>query len=439
MKKRVAVIGTGISGLTLSYLLNKDTRFKQGSELVVFEAEDRIGGHTATIDVEHDGRHYSIDTGFIVFNDWTYPNFIKLMNDLDVDSQPTDMGFSLSCAETGLEYSGKNLTTLFTQKRNLLNPGHWTMLRDILRFNKQALVDVEDDNIDSNMRLGDYLSNPCRAKRGQAKKGYGQRFKDFYLAPMASAIWSSSLADVENMPLQFFVRFFKNHGLLSVNDRPQWRVISGGSRSYIEPLTRDFSTRIRTSCPVRAIRRGADGVYIDSCAFEDEHFDEVVFACHSDQALDLLVDVSEQEQNILGALPYSQNEVVLHTDETLLPNAKKAWSSWNYLLGRNKDKAVLTYNMNILQGINSETTFCVTMNDTSSIDPDKIIGRYQYAHPEFSQQGIEAQARWREINGVNRTWFCGAWWGNGFHEDGVTSAIRVADAMLTDVQEASAA
>lgn len=431
MKERVAVIGTGISGLTVSYLI------QQGYDLTVFEAEDRIGGHTATIDlgsmdltgrgISPDDRNLAIDTGFIVFNDWTYPNFIKILDELGVESQPTDMGFSLSCSQTGLEYSGKNLGTLFTQKRNYFHPGHWKMLLDILRFNKQSLLDVESPELHPNMRLGDYLES----------HGYGRRFKDFYLVPMASAIWSSSLADVENMPLQFFVRFFKNHGLLSVNDRPQWRVVKGGSKTYLEPLTRSFRGRIRTTCPVTSVSRRADGVYIDSAHFADERFDQVIFACHSDQALRLLRDASETENEVLSAIPYSQNDVVLHTDTKLLPRAKKAWSSWNYLLGRDKQKAVLTYNMNILQSLKSDTTFCVTMNDTESINPEKIIGRYSYAHPEFSQAGIDAQARWPEVNGVNRTWFCGAWWGNGFHEDGVTSALRVADAIQQSLAEAA--
>ena len=421
MKERVAVIGAGISGLTLAY------KIQHKYDVTSFETEDRIGGHTATIDVYQDGQRWAIDTGFIVINDWTYPNFIQLLDELGVESQPTDMGFSLSCAQTGLEYSGKNLGTLFTQKRNYFHPGHWKMLQDILRFNKQSLLDIERSDIDINMRLGDYLLN----------YGYGRRFRDFYLVPMASAIWSSSLSDVENMPLQFFVRFFKNHGLLSVNDRPQWRVIKGGSKNYLKPLVKSFENSIRLSCPVTAVRRQSDGVYIDSADFINEHFDQAVFACHSDQAFAMLEDKSIAENGVLSSIPYSQNEVVLHSDTDLLPKAKKAWSSWNYLLGRNDQKAVLTYNMNILQGIESDTTFCVTMNDTASIDSDKIIGRYSYAHPEFSQKGIDAQARWGDVNGVNRTWFCGAWWGNGFHEDGVASALRVAESIGTNMAKAA--
>lgn len=433
MKQKIAVIGAGISGLTACYKLQEQ------AELTLFEAGDYIGGHTATIDLSYRGRRYAIDTGFIVFNDWTYPNFIALMDELGVASQPTEMGFSLSCEESGLEYSGKSLATLFAQKRNVLRPGHWRMLRDILRFNQDAARDMQ--NLDrkgadpglaghqpnANVRLGDYLQN----------YGYSREFRDYYLLPMASAIWSSSLENVENMPLQFFVRFFENHGLLSVKHRPQWRVIKGGSKNYIEPMVRGFKDRVRLSCPVKAVQRKPDGVYIDSAYTHSERYDQVIFACHSDQALQLLSDPSALETSVLKAIPYSQNEVVLHTDTSLLPRDRRTWSSWNYLLGRNSHKAVLTYNMNLLQGLDSETTFCVTMNDSRSIDPENVLGRFQYAHPEFSQQGIDAQARWADVNGLNRTWFCGAWWANGFHEDGVTSALRVVDGIQCQQMEAA--
>lgn len=419
MKQRVAVIGTGISGLALSHFLHKDV------DLHLFESAQRIGGHTATMDVIKDGEVYSIDTGFIVFNERTYPNFIGLLDELGVRSKPTDMSFSLSCRASGFEYGGSNVQTLFAQKRNLLSPGHWRMLRDIVKFNKTAVDDLEQARVDPNMCLGDYL----------ARCAYGRRFKEFYLLPMASAIWSSGLAEVENMPLQFFVRFFANHGLLSVHDRPQWRVIEGGSNSYLEPLTEGYRDRIRLACPVTAVSRCADGVYIDSPVATGEKFDQVIFACHSDQAMALLSsELSHKEKDVLGSIGYSQNQVVLHTDTSLLPKNRKTWSSWNYLLGRNRNKAVLTYNMNILQGIESGSTFCVTMNDVDSIDPDLILGRYSYAHPEFSQKAIDAQGRWNEVNGCNRTWFCGAWWGNGFHEDGVVSALRVARAMQSTLR-----
>jgi len=422
MKKRIAIIGTGISGLTAAYYLEKNF------DLMLFEAGDYIGGHTATKDVEYQGESHAIDTGFIVFNDWTYPNFIALMNEIGVTSKPTSMGFSLSCRETGLEYSGNGLNTLFAQRRNIFRPRHWKMLRDIVRFNKQSQQDFLSDDLDENETLGSYLD----------RHNFGEAFKKYYLVPMAAAIWSSGLAKVEAMPVLFFVRFFKNHGLLNIKDRPQWRVIEGGSRSYIEPLVAGFRDQIHLNTPVTSVKRHAKGVTLGLAHGRCIDFDEVIFACHSDQALALLTDPSEKESEILSGIPYAENDVVLHTDATLLPKRKSTWSSWNYLLGIKKEAAVLTYNMNILQGLKSEHTFCVTLNATEDIAPEKIIGRWTYAHPEFNTQGIAMQARWSEINGTANTWFCGAWWRNGFHEDGVVSGMRVASALLDEPLEIAA-
>ena len=418
---KIAVIGSGISGMTSAYVLSRQ------HEVVVYEAADRLGGHTATIDVTHKGVDYQIDTGFIVFNDWTYPNFKKLLAQLKVDYQPTTMGFSVACDKTGLEYSGGNLNTLFAQRRNLLNFNHWRMIMDILRFNKESIRDLEQGGEYLQMTLGEYL----RAKK------YSSAFMDLYLIPMGSAIWSASTSVMQKFPFQFFVKFFRNHGLLSVKNRPQWHVIKDGSRSYIEPLTAPFKDSIRLSSPVKIVERNADNVIVTTEAGASESFDQVVIASHSDQALGMLSEASEAEQNVLSAISYQQNEVVLHTDTRLLPKNQITWSSWNYriLNGSNVGEnnvdenapPVLTYNMNILQSIESEDTFCVTLNKTDAIDPEKIIGTYHYAHPVFSVAGIEAQQQWESINGVNRTWFCGAYWANGFHEDGVTSALKVAE------------
>ncbi|WP_437884094.1 NAD(P)/FAD-dependent oxidoreductase [Pseudomonas sp. LRF_L74] len=405
---KIAIIGSGISGLTCAHLLARR------HDITVFEASDWIGGHTHTVDVQVNGQSHAIDTGFIVFNDWTYPNFIKLLDRLGVASRATEMSFSVHDPITGSEYNGNNLNSLFAQRSNLLSPTFWGMLRDILRFNREALQDLQEQRIAEHMTLGDYL----REKR------YGQRFIDHYIVPMGAAIWSMSLDDMLGFPLQFFVRFFKNHGLLSVNDRPQWRVISGGSRSYVEPLTASFRERIRLTCPVQKVERDADGVTIHSSA-GSERFDQVVFACHSDQALALLATPSEAESSILGALRYAENDVVLHTDTRLLPDRKLAWASWNYRLGGERAAAV-TYDMNILQGIEGPTTFCVSLNQNDAIDPAKVLGRYRYAHPQYSLAGIAAQARWAELDGANRSHYCGAYWANGFHEDGVVSALRVA-------------
>ena len=409
---RIAIVGSGISGLVCAWLLNRQ------HEITVFEASDWIGGHTHTVDIELQGRQYAVDTGFIVFNDWTYPNFIRLLDQLGVDSQPTEMSFSVHDPKSGLEYNGNNLNSLFAQRSNLLSPGFLGMLRDILRFNREATNELQQGHIAADITLGEYLT----ARR------YGQRFIDHYIIPMGSAIWSMSLTQMLSFPLEFFVRFFRNHGLLSVNDRPQWRVVRGGSRSYIKPLTASFAKNIRLQCPVTSIRRDAEGVTLVSAAGE-ERFDQVVLACHSDQALALLEQPTDDERSILGAIGYADNEVVLHTDTRLLPSRKLAWASWNYRLGNDPARpAAVTYNMNILQGLTAPETLCVSLNQTEAIDPQKILGRFNYAHPQFSLAGMAAQARWRELRGANRTWFCGAWWANGFHEDGVVSALRVASA-----------
>lgn len=409
---KIAIVGSGIAGLTCAYLLNRK------HDIQVFEASDWIGGHTHTVDVQVEGRHYAIDTGFIVFNDWTYPNFIRLLGQVGVAFKPTEMSFSVSDPSSGVEYNGHDLNSLFAQRSNLWSPAFWGMLRDILRFNRQSLNDLASDRIDADTTLGQYLQ----------RNGYGRRFIEHYIVPMGSAIWSMSLADMLGFPLQFFVRFCKNHGLLSVSDRPTWQVIEGGSRSYVAPLTASFAERIRLNCPVSRVVRDDNGVTLHSAAGE-ERFDKVVFACHSDQALALLDQASTAERDILGALPYASNDVVLHTDTRLLPERELAWASWNYRLGGPSDQpAAVTYNMNILQGIDSATTFCVSLNQSAAIDPGKILARFRYAHPQYSLAGTAAQARWQELQGAQNSYFCGAYWANGFHEDGVVSALRVARA-----------
>ena len=410
---KIAIIGSGISGLTSAHLLNRS------HEITLFEASDWIGGHTHTVDVTVDGRNYAVDTGFIVFNDWTYPNFIRLLGLLGVRFKPTTMSFSVTDPDTGLEYNGNNFNSLFAQRRNLLSPGFWGMLRDIVRFNKEALRDLEEQRISADTTLDQYL------KAGK----YGERFILHYIVPMGSAIWSMSMADMLAFPLQAFVRFFKNHGLLSVTHRPQWQVIEGGSSAYVAPLIAPMADRIRVNCAVTRVERDADGVVIHSAAGV-ERFDKVVFACHSDQALKLLSAPSAAEQSILGAMPYADNEVVLHTDTRLLPECELAQAAWNYRLGGpGHTSAAVTYDMNLLQGIDSPTRFCVSLNQSAGISPFKVLAKYTYAHPQFSLAAVAAQARWEELNGANHTWYCGAYWGNGFHEDGVVSALRVAGAL----------
>ena len=411
---KVAIIGSGISGLTCAYLL------QQVADIHVFESNAVIGGHTATKDVTVDGENYAIDTGFIVFNDWTYPNFIRLLDELDVRSKPTEMSFSVASEMTGLEYSGSGLKGLFAQRRNLLSPKFYRMLKDIIRFNRESVEDFGNGLISEHTSLGHYLS----------ERKYSKAFIDDYLIPMGSAIWSASYETMNSFPLVFFIRFFKNHGLLSVTNRPQWRVVEGGSRSYLEPLVEGFKDRIQTNSRIVSVERLDDNVWINFDDGSVKQFDQVVFACHSDQALRLIKNPSKDEKDLLGAMAYQENEVVLHTDQSLLPKRQQAWASWNYRVRRHQqDQAVLTYNMNILQGIKSDKVFCVTLNDTDNIQPETIVGRYHYSHPVFTPESVSAAARWSDINGQYRSWFCGAYWANGFHEDGCASGIRVATSL----------
>lgn len=420
---KVAVIGAGISGLGCAHRLHEAHH-----DIEVFEASSRIGGHTATYDVKLGARRYAIDTGFIVYNDNTYPNFISLMKKLGVTTKPTSMGFSVSDDVTGLEYAGNNLNTLFAQRRNLLSPRFLGMVRDILRFNKCAVEDLESGALSSDETLGHYLQ----------RKGFSDMFARSYLLAMTSAIWSADFEDAQQFPAAFFVRFFRNHGLLQVANRPQWRVIDGGSREYLRPLTHAFEDRIHTNKPVREVRRPLGQNPILRFADGSEQvFDHVVIATHSDQALAMLEDANAAESEILGALPYRDNDVVLHTDERLLPRNKLTWSSWNYRLKPDTHRAVVTYNMNILQGIEAPEVFCVTLNDTDAINPHRILGRFNYAHPQFTLDGMAAQARWGDINGPRNTWFCGAYWHNGFHEDGLSSGLRVADGIAELAQTAA--
>lgn len=408
---KIAIIGSGISGLTCGHYLH------QQHDVTIFEANDYIGGHTATVDVELNGQCYAIDTGFIVYNDRTYPNFIQMMNEIGIRGVATQMSFSVRNDANGLEYNGHTITTLFAQKRNWFKPSFYRFIREILRFNRLAKAAAHDAE-DSVQTLGEFLHH-------HQFSGY---FCENYILPMGAAIWSSSLADMRAFPLTFFLRFFLNHGLLDITDRPQWYVIEGGSRAYIEPLTKGFRDKIRLNAPVEWLRRSGQGIELQVHG-KIEHFDEVIFACHSDQALALLSDANHLERELLGAMGYQANEVILHTDTSLLPKRKAAWASWNYRLAGEADQETrlpaLTYNMNILQHINSSETFCVTLNSSENINPNKVLRKFTYHHPVFNRAAIAAQQRKAEISGVNHTWFCGAYWHNGFHEDGVKSALDV--------------
>lgn len=408
---RIAVVGSGIAGLASAWLLSRK------HEVTIFEAGDYLGGHTHTHDIALHGRSYRIDTGFIVHNPAHYPLLTRLLSQLGVASQPTTMSFSLRNEATGLEYNAATLDTLFCQRRNLLSPRFIGMVRDLMRFYREApALLLQNDNTTT---LGDYL----------AQNNYGAAFRDEHLVPMASALWSSPPTQILGFPVRYLVQFMANHQMLQVSDRPAWRVVKGGSSSYVEALRAAWSVHERLNCPVHSIRRNIDGVDVQSAAGV-EHFDQVVLACHSDQALALLADPDDRERAILAAMPYQTNDTVLHTDASILPMRRKAWAAWNAWLPRDPTEAcTVSYCMNLLQGIESPETFIVTLNRTHAINPDKILRRMSYDHPVYSTASVAAQTRKVEIQGRRRTWFAGAYWGWGFHEDGMRSAVEVAEAL----------
>lgn len=402
---KVAVIGSGISGNVAAYHLNKNHK------ITVYEANDYIGGHTHTHDINHQGKHFSVDTGFIVFNHKTYPNFIALLKELGVEEQLSTMSFGVKCEKTGLEYMGSTINSLFAQRRNIFRPSFWRMILDILRFNREAtkLLEQSSDEIS----LGDYLK----------REKYSQVFINYYLVPMAAAVWSADLKLMFEFPARYLVRFFHNHGLLSVNDRPDWYVIKGGSKTYAQALTRPFKDCIKLSTPVTRVERLDKGVRVISAEGE-ETYDAVFFACHSDQALKMIHNPTDAEQQVLGAIKYQDNEVLLHTDDSVLPKRKIAWAAWNYhLLDGDQSRVPVTYNMNILQGLDCSDQFCVTLNNSDVIDQDKVLKRLNYHHPIYTKESVAAQARHGEIN-TDKFYFCGAYWRYGFHEDGVVSALN---------------
>lgn len=406
---KIAVVGTGVSGMLAGRLL------AGAHDVTLFEADERIGGHVNTIDVRDGARSIPVDTGFIVCNDRTYPGFMRLLGILGVETQPSKMSFSVACRRTGLEYNGTSLNALFAQRANLFRPSFHRMVRDILRFHREAPGVLADG--DETLTLGALLD------RGR----YGREFAEHYLLPMGGAVWSAEPAAMREFPALSFVQFFSNHGMLSVDDRPQWRVVKGGSRVYAEALVAPIRDRIRTGSPVLAIQRYEDRVELTARGRAPERFDHVVIATHSDQALALLRDASAAERDVLGAIPYQENVAVLHTDASVMPKRKLAWASWNYHLGIDRRGVAVTYWMNELQTLAGPTNWFVTLNDVDGIDPRHVLRRITYHHPVYRREGVAAQKRWAEIDGVRRTSFCGAYWSYGFHEDGVKSALRVAE------------
>lgn len=407
---RIAIIGTGIAGLVCAHLLHPI------ADIVVYEASDRVGGHVNTINVQEGERTHAIDTGFIVFNDRTYPGFVRLLDDLGVASQPSTMSFSVSCERTGLEYNGTSIDTLFAQRRNIANPRFLRMVADILRFNRAAPAILSPGHPFHGATLRAYLDSAS----------YSREFIERYLIPIGASIWSANPSLFDGIPASYFVSFLLNHGMLSINDRPQWRVVKGGSHRYVEALIRPFADRIRLGTPVSSILREGDSVVVRDRTGATESFDHTIVAAHSDQALAMLADPSEAEREVLAAIPYQANDTILHTHAGILPANRKAWAAWNYRIPAHRTQAVpITYNANILQSLDARETYCTTLNRGEEIPSAKVIRRISYEHPVYTSASVAAQRRWDEINGVRRTWFAGAYWGFGFHEDGLQSALRV--------------
>ncbi len=405
---RVIIVGSGISGLVCAHLL------APVHDVTVFEAADHIGGHTHTHDVEVRGTSYAVDTGFIVFNTWTYPRFTRLLQRLGVPTQPSTMSFGVRDERSGLEYAATTLRGFFPDRRTLLSLSHHRMVFEIVRFGRTARRAL--DRLPHDVSLGELLK----------VEGYGSAFRERFIVPMAAAIWSAGQDDVLDGPAAFFLRFFYHHAMLNVVDQPVWRTIVGGSRSYVKPLTEGFRDKIFTGSAVQSVLRRDSEVKVALGDGREVAADEVIFACHSDQALSLLESPTGQEQEVLSAMRYQQNEAVLHTDEQLLPRHHDAWAAWNYHVdSRRAGPVAVTYNMNLLQGITAPVTFCVTLNRTDRIDPTKVLKHMRYQHPVYARQAVQAQTRFEEISGVNRTHYAGAYWYNGFHEDGVRSALRV--------------
>jgi uncharacterized protein len=406
---RIAVVGAGVSGLLAGRLLDVD------HDVHVFEANLYAGGHTNTVAFEAFGRRYAVDTGFMVFNDRTYPNFVAMLRLLGLSGRPSEMSFSVRSDRSGLEYQGSSLNGLFAQRRNAFRPSFYRMLRDILRFNRQARAALGKLNED--VTLGDFV----------ARHGYGAEFVQHYLLPMGASIWSARPDRMLQFPARFIITFFDNHGLLRVTGHPQWQTVEGGALRYVEALTRPFVSRIRLNTPVRRIHRRNDCVIVEPERTTPESFDCVVLATHADQSLALLGEgATDSEREILSSFPYQPNETVLHVDSSMLPRARRAWASWNYGLPAEQERpVVLTYNLNRLQGHRSPIPICVTLNGTRDLDETRIIQRIMYHHPTYSRAAVGAQKRFQEINGRNRTYFCGAYWGYGFHEDGVNSALAI--------------
>jgi len=407
---RIAIVGAGVSGLVCAHLL------RDGHDVTVFEANDYAGGHTHTVRVDTADENHQVDTGFIVHNDRNYPHFIRLLESVGVATQPAPMSFSVSDGRGGLEYNGASANGLFANRANLVRPSFHRMILDLLKFNREApaLVGLNGGG----PSLGQFLD----------EGGYSRAFVERLIVPQASAVWSVDPLSMWEFPASLLAEFFSNHGMFGLGDRPEWRVVAGGSARYVERLTRDFQQSLVLSAPVRRVERFDDFVEVTPECAEPLRFDEVVLATHSDQALAMLADPSDAEQEVLGAIRYQPNDVVLHTDRSLLPRRPRAWASWNFhLQDEPVGRTTVTYHMNRLQTLDADREFCVTLNRSAEVDPATVIRSLRYDHPVYTPAALAAQGRWDELSGRRRTHFCGAYWGYGFHEDGVLSGLRVCE------------
>ena len=409
MSERIAVIGAGIAGIYSAWLLDR-----RGYDVTLYEAGAKLGGHTDTHRIQTHAGELAVDSGFIVFNHANYPLFTAFLEALGVEAQPSNMSFAVVDEARNLEYNAETLGTLFAQRRNLLRPSFWSMLRDLVRFYRQSPGLLE--TIDDELTLGEFL----------AREGYGDTFTRDHLVPMTAALWSLPVADAARFPLRYLLRFMNNHAMLQLTGRPQWLTVAGGSQRYIDAARDQWQVEVRTGTPVESLRRDPGGVSVT--AGGNERYDTAVIACHSDQALQLLADADDCERAVLGAIAYRPNEVLVHTDASALPRRPRARASWNVRLDRD-GRARVSYYMNKLQSLPTDTPYVVSLNQADRIDPASVIASRSYHHPVYTPEAVAAQGRWDEINGVRRTWYCGAYWGWGFHEDGVRSARRVADAL----------
>lgn len=418
--KRIAIVGAGVAGITAAHILQRQ------HDVTLIEKNHYVGGHTNTVVIdEGPDSGTPVDTGFIVLNDRTYPTLHKLLRQLNVHVRDSDMSFGFYCEKSGLQYSGRGVNGLFANRLNLFRLGHWQMIRDVMRFNKVALQDLENGE-NSNCTLGEYVRNYSLC----------DSFRDHYLLPMGASIWSTPAEEMLEFPARTFLHFFRNHGLLTLQDRPQWQTVLGGSHMYVKAFLNEFNGTVLTDAAIRSIKRHSESIRIEFENQEPQEFDLLVLAVHADQVLPLLHDPTEEERRLYSTWEYNRNHTILHTDASVMPPNKRAWASWNYTrenLGEGKQALSMSYHMNRLQGLNTQKQYFVTLNRQQSINPEHIIREFHYTHPLFTEDAVNTQEKLRQIQGKQNTFYCGSYFGYGFHEDAVKSGVAVANALGMDL------